>query len=80
MSENMIEKWERETGQRWDDKSGMALSGITGEIARLMGYSTHDQRDDLVAGILLTPSPEAEARERAKKMQAELFLASLGVK
>ena len=76
---DLIDKWESETNSRATDAGSMAQAGLVGELARLMGKSTHDERDDLAAGILLTPSPESIEAERRKEAMAKFFLASLGV-
>lgn len=50
---NLIEKIEQETGKRWDDPSGLPLAQLVGAVAREMGVSKFEERDDLAVGILL---------------------------
>ena len=49
---DLIERMERETGQRIDSNDGdnMAMAGLFGALARAMGKSSHDARDDFAAG------------------------------
>ena len=77
---NLIEKWERETGTRATDSGSAAQAGLMGELARMMGKSSHDARDDFVAGVLIQNSEELKKQEVVERAQAEMFLASLGVK
>ena len=77
---DLIEKWEQETGTRATDNDSFAQAGLMGELARMMGKSNHDARDDLAAGVLIQNSAKLEKQEAAKRAQAEMFLASLGVK
>ena len=76
---DLIEKWERETGTRATDSGSFAQAGLMGELARMMGKSNHDARDDFAAGVLIQNSEELEKQEAAKRAQAEMFLASLGI-
>ena len=46
----LIERMEMETGQRVDADNSMALAGLFGTIARKMGQSHHQERDDVAAG------------------------------
>jgi hypothetical protein len=59
-SSDFIERWERETGQQWNSNNGdnAAMWGMIGEIARIMGKSNHDERDDVAAGAALKHPPE----------------------
>ena len=67
----LIERMERETGQRVDDGSdmNMALAGLFGALSREMGKSDHCEHDDAIAGLLIqhqmTPEYESEQQSRA---------------
>ena len=54
---DLIERMERETGQRIDDNDGdnMAMTGLFGAIARMMGKTpaSYTERDDVAAGKLI---------------------------
>lgn len=50
---NLIEQIEEKTGKRWDDPSGLPLAQLIGAVAREMGASKFEERDDLAVGILL---------------------------
>ena len=50
---NLIEQIEEQTGKRWDDPSGLPLAQLIGAVAREMGTSRFDERDDLAVGVLL---------------------------
>ena len=77
---DLIEKWEQETGTRATDSGSAAQAGLMGELARMMGKSSHDARDDFAAGVLIQNSEELKKQKAAERAQAEMFLASLGVK
>jgi len=59
-AEKLIERMEKETGQRVDDPNGMAITGLLGAMARLSGNSTHDEKDDLIAGIVIQGKREEQ--------------------
>ena len=63
---NLIEKIEQETGKRWDDPSGLPLAQLIGAVAREMGVSKFEERDDLAVGILLQDElVNGESRRRS---------------
>jgi hypothetical protein len=68
---DLIERMERETGQRVDDNDGdnNAMAGLFGAMARLLGQTppSYTERDDVAVGLLLRHqmSPEGK-RERAQ--------------
>jgi hypothetical protein len=76
---DLIERMERETGQRIDDNDGdnMAMAGLLGAMSRLMGKSpkTYKPKDDVVAGILIKHQMTPEYR--AKMASDELLVALL---
>jgi hypothetical protein len=52
---DLIERMERETGQRIDDNGGdnFAMIGLIGAMAREMGKSSHRPHDDVAAGVVV---------------------------
>jgi hypothetical protein len=76
---DLIEKWEQETGQRVDDDNSLAMAGIMGSIARMMGKSKFGERDDLAVGVLIQRDldPEHQRREKQREAELEAFIASL---
>lgn len=76
---DLIERMERETGQRIDANGGdnMAMNGLLGAISRLMGQSPSSYReaDDVVAGSLIRHQMSNEyAREQEnRKMMANML-------
>ena len=50
---NLIEQIEEKTGKRWDDPSGLPPAQLIGAIAREMGASKFEGRNDIAVGILL---------------------------
>lgn len=79
----LIERMERETGQRIDDNGGdnFAMNGLFGAIAREMGQAPKScsERDDVAVGTVLRHrmSPEYEREQRMKELFVELFIAGL---
>ena len=77
----LIERMERETGQRVDDNDfdNDAMSGLLGALSRALGHSpsTYKERDDVAAGLLIKHrmSPEYE-REQAKNELIATLLAN----
>ena len=67
---DLIERLEKETGRRIDDNDfdNPAMAGLFGAVARIMGQSTHQERDDVVAGYLVrhycTPEHQRFLAER----------------
>ncbi len=76
MSESLIERAERETGKRWDDPSGDTLAILFGAVAREMGKSHHQERDDFAAGLLIQHqiTPEYARQQQSDAMIADLLL------
>ena len=72
---DLIERMERETGQRIDEPGSLALAGLMGSLARGLGVSNHEKRDDVAAGLMMTP--EALKKQRYKEMAALLFVAGM---
>ena len=51
---DLIERAEREAGCRWDDPDNpSALAILFGAVARKLGKSKFDERDDFAVGMLL---------------------------
>lgn len=77
-ADDLIERLEKETGQRIDDPDSFALAGLLGALSRMMGQSppAYTARDDVAAGILIREQldPEYEKRKRAKEMLALMLL------
>ena len=77
---DLIERLERETGQRIDDNDGdnLAMAGLFGAIARAMGQTPSSYRpsDDVAAGVLILHqmTPEYEAEQASKQMIADLLV------
>jgi len=81
---DLIERLEKETGQRIDDNDGdnNAMAGLMGAMSRELGQSPGlDERDDVAAGLLIRHrnSPEGKQERRNKEAQAAFLLASLGL-
>jgi len=74
---DLIEKFEKETGQRVDANDGdnMAMAGLFGALARALGSSGHDERDDIAAGVLLRHqlTPEYRREQEANRLLVELL-------
>jgi hypothetical protein len=74
---DLIERMEEECGCRVDDNGGdnMAITGLFGAMARMLGKSTHDPRDDVVAGVLVKHqlTPEYERQQESDKMMAAML-------
>lgn len=79
----LIERMERETGQRIDANDGdnLAMAGLFGAVARLMGKtpSNYAERDDVAAGILIRyqMTPEYAREQQAKAMLAGMLRSGL---
>ncbi len=80
---DLIERLERETGQRIDSNGGdnNAMAGLLGAMSRLMGQSpaSYKERDDVVAGLLIKHqmSPEYACEQESKKMIAEMLASGM---
>jgi len=75
----LISRLENETGQRVDDPNSMAYAGLLGAVARAMGVSKFDARDDVAVGVVLgyQMSPEHQAEEDALNTFANLLKAGM---
>ena len=78
---DLIERMERETGQRIDEPGSLAFAGLMGALARGLGVSNHEEMDDVSTGLLLKhqSSHEYKAEKRGKELSALLFMAGLGI-
>ena len=80
---DLIERMERETGQRIDDNDGdnAAMAGLFGAMSRALGQSpaTYRDRDDVAAGIVILHqmSPEHEQEQAAKALFANVLLVGM---
>ena len=67
---DLIERLEKETGQRIDDNDGdnLAMAGLFGATSRLLGQSppSYRERDDVVAGLLIRHRMTPAYREKEK--------------
>lgn len=77
----LIERMERETGQRVDSNGfdNNAVAGLLGAMLREMGQSRHRSRDDVAAGTLARyqMSPTGQAEREANEMFVNLLLSGL---
>lgn len=80
---DLIERLEKETGQRIDDNDGdnNAMAGLLGAMSRLLGQSppSYRERDDVVAGLMIKHqmSDEHARQKKSDKMLADLLLSGL---
>jgi hypothetical protein len=80
---DLIERMERETGQRVDDNGGdnMAVAGLIGALARMMGKtpSTYTERDDVAAGVLIKhqASPAYKREQESKEIMVAMLMGGL---
>jgi len=78
---DLIERMERETGQRINsnDFDNAAMAGLFGAVARMKGKSSHDERDDVVAGLLIVHqmTPEYRNEQESRQMIASLLSSGL---
>lgn len=77
----LIERMERETGQRVDSNGfdNNAIAGLIGALLRETGRSGHRSRDDVAAGTLARyqMSPAGQAEREANEMFVNLLLSGL---
>lgn len=77
---DLIERMERETGERVDSNNfdNNAVAGLLGALARMMRQipPSYTEKDDVAAGILIKHqmSPRGKAEKQTKEMFAELIL------
>ena len=80
---DLIERMERETGQRVDANGGnnMAIAGLFGALSREMEKSpaSYTQKDDVAAGLLIKHqmSPAGQREEAGKDMLADLLIGGM---
>ncbi|MCP5018883.1 MAG: hypothetical protein GY938_26945 [Ketobacter sp.] len=82
MSENandLIERLERETGQRIDDDNSLSFAGLIGAMSRELGKSNHQRRDDVAAGVVIQHqmTPAYKRQQEADEMLASLLMSGL---
>ena len=76
---DLIERLERETGQRIDDNDGdnFAMAGLFGALSRMMGQSpaSYTEKDDVAAGVLIRHqmNPEYQREQEGKRMVADML-------
>ena len=75
----LICRLEEETGQRVDAPNSMAYLGLLGAVAREMGVSKFDAKDDVAVGVVLgyQMSPEHQAEEDALNSFVNLLKAGM---
>jgi len=80
---DLIERLERETGQRIDDNDGdnNAMAGLLGAMSRLMGESppNYTSHEDVAAGILIQHqmSPEYKREQQGEKLVANMLMSGM---
>lgn len=80
---DLIERMEAETGQRIDSNDGdnLAMAGLLGAMARMMGQtpSSYRERDDVAAGLLIRHqmSPEYARKRESDRMLAQMLTAGM---
>lgn len=80
---DLIERMEKETGQRIGDNDGdnNAVTGLLGAMSRLMGQSppAYQERDDVVAGLLIKHhlSDLGKKQRERDKMIAEMIMGGM---
>jgi hypothetical protein len=83
VASDLIERLEKETGQRIDSNGGdnNAIAGLLGAISRIMGQSppSYQERDDVAAGLLIRHqmSPEYAQEQKEKEILADLLTSGL---
>ncbi len=78
---DLIERLERETGQRIDSKDGdnLAMAGLFGALARAMGTNPHQSRDDVAAGVVIRHqmTPAYKKQKEADQLLASMLMAGV---
>jgi uncharacterized protein (DUF2267 family) len=73
----LIERLEKETGQRIDEPGSMAMAGLFGALARAMDKTpaSYTEKDDVAAGILIQHqmTPEYRQKKATDEMVANLL-------
>jgi hypothetical protein len=74
-ADKLIERLERETGQRIDDPDSASFAGLFGAVARIMEQSQHEDHDDVVAGLLILHqlNPEYQNEQERRKLIAGML-------
>ena len=74
----LIERLERETGQRVDAEGSTAMAGLFVAMSRLLGQSppSYREEDDVAAGLLIQHqmSPEGQREEADKQAMLSMLL------
>ena len=82
-AEQLIERLERETGQRLDtsDPDNLVVAGLFGAMSRALGKSppSYKPRDDVVAGMMIRHQMSPEGRRQKAADDALADLLSSGV-
>lgn len=78
---DLIERMEKETGQRIYDDNGdnLAVAGLLGAMSRLLGQSpaNYTEKDDVAAGVLIKHQMSHEGqREKENKEMITAMLTS----
>ena len=80
---DLIERMERETGQRVDDNDGdnLAIAGLFGAMARMLGQTppSYSERDDVAAGVVIRHqmSPEYRRQRESDNLLAQLLVSGV---
>lgn len=80
---DLIERMERETGQRIDSNDGdnFAFAGLIGAISRLLGQSpvNYTEREDVAAGVLIRHqmSPEGQREKKGDELLASMLTSGM---
>lgn len=78
---DLIERLERETGQRIDNNDGnnFAMAGLIGALFRSMNKTSYEARDDVAVGIMIRHkhSPEYRMKREVDDMLADLMIAGM---
>ena len=78
---DLIERLERETGQRIDDSGSAAMAGLFGAMSRMLGQSpaSYTARDDVVAGTVIQHqmTPEYKREQQGREMLAQLLIGGI---
>ncbi len=76
---DLIERMERETGQRIDSNDGdnSAMAGLIGAVSRIMGNSpkSYKERDDVAVGMFIKHqmSPAGQREKVSREMLSEML-------
>lgn len=78
---DLIERLERETGQRVDDPGSMAMIGLLGAAVRLLRHAPHrcTEHDDVALGIVVQHrmSPAYAREQQANDLLAEMLVSGI---